>query len=312
MTAALQKSTAVLAAIDGGASKTILRLLTPDGVVLGEGRSGPANVATDPDQACASIEAALCDALIAAQLQRHDIGRDGLRVYAGAGVAGAEVAGRAAAIRDAFPDFAALVTRTDAYTSCLGAHGGKDGAVVAIGTGSVGYAISGDQSHRVGGWGFPQGDEGGGAWIGLQAVRHVLHCHDGREPKTDLFQRIWAKLDQDGTGDPLGWAIGASASRFATLTPIVISASHDRDHVASKILYDAAKEIANISSTLLKNKPFLHLPLSILGGLAPILLPYLPETTKKLIVAPKGDALDGAASLARKAWMKQEALFQGP
>ena len=83
--------------------------------------------------------------------------------------------------------FARLILRSDGYTSCLGAHGGRNGAVIAIGTGVVAYQIEGDKECKVGGWGFPQGDEGSGAWLGLEAVRLTLHWLDGRGEPSPLF-----------------------------------------------------------------------------------------------------------------------------
>jgi glucosamine kinase len=50
--------------------------------------------------------------------------------------------------------------------------------LIAIGTGTVGYQIEGDKECKVGGWGFPHGDEGSGAWLGMEAVRMTLHWLD--------------------------------------------------------------------------------------------------------------------------------------
>ena len=46
--------------------------------------------------------------------------------------------------------------------------------------GTVAFQIEGDKEYKVGGWGFPHGDEGSGAWLGLEAVRLTLHWLDGR------------------------------------------------------------------------------------------------------------------------------------
>ena len=63
----------------------------------------------------------------------------------------------------------ALRVSTDAYIAALAAHSGSPGAVIIVGTGSVGYRIEAAGHCRlVGGWGFPIGDEGSGAWIGRQ------------------------------------------------------------------------------------------------------------------------------------------------
>jgi glucosamine kinase len=65
-----------------------------------------------------------------------------------------------------------LVAETDSFTMLVGAHGGKPGAIVAAGTGSIGEVLRPDGTRfSVGGWGFPVSDEGGGAWLGMRAVR---------------------------------------------------------------------------------------------------------------------------------------------
>ena len=65
-------------------------------------------------------------------------------------------AGLRAAFLAAAPSAAGVSLATDAHTAALGAHGGAPGAVIAVGTGSVGYRLHADGSAKlVGGWGFP-------------------------------------------------------------------------------------------------------------------------------------------------------------
>ena len=69
---------------------------------------------------------------------------------------------------------------TDAHAACVGAHRGRDGGVIIVGTGSIGWAKLNGRHYRVGGWGLPVSDEGSGAWLGREALRRVLWAHDGR------------------------------------------------------------------------------------------------------------------------------------
>src|SRR6185312_4859288 len=97
----------------------------------------------------------------------------------GIGLAGANVSRR----RDDFlalaPPFAHLTLDTDAYTTLLGAHEGRPGAIVSAGTGSVGEALHRDGVRvAAGGWGFPVGDEGSGAWLGMHAMRETHRAID--------------------------------------------------------------------------------------------------------------------------------------
>ncbi|ACI52866.1 ATPase BadF/BadG/BcrA/BcrD type [Gluconacetobacter diazotrophicus PA1 5] len=289
----------VLAGIDGGGTRTRLRLTTPHGVVLGEGDGGPANIATDAEQGWRSVRDALDQAMVRAGLPPSSC-----HLVAGAGLAGAEVAGAVARFLALPALFARIDIVTDAYTSCLGAHGGDDGAIIAAGTGTVGFAVAGGRTRRVGGWGFPQGDEGGGAWIGLEAVRLMLRAGDGRAPRTALTDAIHARLVQEGTAergtDPMVWAVGARPADFARLTPLVVAMAAEGDAQARTLLARAGAELGDLLAALRDAEGFRTLSCCLLGGLAPVLLPYLPPPGRACLAAARGDAVAGALALARR------------
>src|SRR6185503_621643 len=99
----------------------------------------------------------------------------------GLGLAGAVAPHLAAAFFRAAPDYALIVLETDARTALVGAHEGRPGAIVVVGTGAVGEALHADGRRiSVSGWGFPVGDEGSGAWLGLRAMREAQRALDGR------------------------------------------------------------------------------------------------------------------------------------
>src|SRR4029077_12943926 len=102
-----------------------------------------------------------------------------------------------AAARDyEYPFFHAIFT-TDAHAACIGAHGARDGGIIIVGTGSVGWALLGGRVHRVGGWGFPVSDEGSGAWLGCEAARRVLGGGDGRAFRSRLPEQLVRALNRD-------------------------------------------------------------------------------------------------------------------
>ena len=91
---------------------------------------------------------------------------------------------RRSAGRDAFrsmaPAFASLTICSDGHATVLGAHAGRPGACVSIGTGIVGNCLAADGSARqVGGWGFPVRDEASGAWLGRLVAAEALRLLDG-------------------------------------------------------------------------------------------------------------------------------------
>lgn len=148
--------------IDGGSTKTIVGVENARGEFLGKGEGGPANAWYSVEGSWQSIYEALKEALAPIGLRQDD---DRHRFYCGAGLAGTEVTSACDQFINTPHPFTRLILRSDGYSSCLGAHGGRNGAVIAIGTGVVAYQIEGDKECKVGGWGVPQGDEGSGAWL---------------------------------------------------------------------------------------------------------------------------------------------------
>ena len=73
----------------------------------------------------------------------------------------------------------------------------RDGGIVIVGTGSVGFAVVGGREIRVGGYGFPISDEGSGADLGLHAIRLALRAHDGRGVETNFTRDVMARFDND-------------------------------------------------------------------------------------------------------------------
>ncbi|MBM9402872.1 ATPase [Gluconacetobacter azotocaptans] len=282
----------VLVGIDGGGTATRLRLATPDGTILGTGQGGPANIATDAECGWRSVRDALDQAMAQAGLSPV-----GCRLVAGAGLAGAEVPEARARFMALPAIFTDIEIVTDAYTSCVGAHGGQDGAMVAAGTGTVGYAVAGGQTRRVGGWGFPQGDEGGGAWIGLEVIRLMLRAGDGRAPRTALTEAIRNRAGADG-GDPMIWAVGARPADFACLVPQIVAAAGQGDAQARALLARAGAEIDGLMAALLEGDGFGGLPCCLVGGLADVLRPCLSPWSRSRLSEPRGGAIEGALVLA--------------
>ena len=165
-----------LIGVDGGGSGTRVRLAragATDGLdlaTLAEGFAGPSALSQGTASAWQAIGTAVAQAFAAAGVTPPPLDR----IAIGLGLAGVHNKSWAGEFVEANPGYQAVALNNDGYTTLLGAHGGKPGAIIALGTGSVGYALLADGTHReVGGWGFPSGDEGSGAWIGLGAANYV-------------------------------------------------------------------------------------------------------------------------------------------
>jgi glucosamine kinase len=279
--------------VDGGGTKSRARLSDAQGRVLGEGTGGPANVRLGPEPVWDSILTACREAIAGAGLGETDFGR----ARVGLGLAGA--AQRIAVGRLlAHPHpFEAFTIETDAHIAWLGAFGGRDGAIVIVGTGSCGYGVVGGRSTYVGGWGYEISDEGSGSTLGREVLRRAVWAYDGRIRSTALSDAVLAEFG--GSPEAIVDYVGRARARdYARFAPLVMEHAMQRDPLGVELITAAAAGIAQIATRLLD----LGAPaLSLVGGLAEPLRPWLPPPLQRVIVPPAADPLDGALMLARHA-----------
>ena len=280
--------------VDGGGTRCRARLSDSTGDILGEGFAGPANVRISLEESVRSVLEAAAQCLAQAGASFSD------RIATCLALAGASEPSEAAAAQAAFETrFAGVLVTTDAHAACVGAHRGEDGGVIIVGTGSIGWAVRGGRSWRVGGWGFPVSDEGAGAWIGCEAVRRALWAHDGRAGWTPLLRRVSADLGTDPHAI-VRWMGSARPRDFARLAPLVLDHAVQEDPAATEIMRLAAGHIDTIAARLVEHGAGHGATrLALMGGIAAGIEPWLARATRARLVWPAGDALDGALRLAR-------------
>src|SRR5207302_924595 len=137
--------------VDGGGTRCRARLCDASGVKLAEVQAGAANIRFGVQEAFASVLEATLSCLERAHLSSQDLPR----TTACLALAGATEPGELAAARLRTQSFGRAIITSDAHAACVGAHNGGDGAVLIIGTGSIGWAVLRGKHHRVGGWGLP-------------------------------------------------------------------------------------------------------------------------------------------------------------
>lgn len=278
--------------IDGGGTGCRARIEDADGSVLGQGLSGPATTRLGIEEAWASIARAFSAAIEEAGLGPDEIAR----IHAGVGLAGIGRKGAMAALRAIRHPFASIDFVSDGEGACLGAHSGRDGAIVIAGTGSIGLGLVEGRRLRVGGYGFPISDEGSGAYLGLKAVQLALRAHDGRYEKTALLAEIMQRFQQDPM-EAVAWMDRASATDYAALAPMVMRHADQGDAAGRRIVQGAAEHIDTLIRTLFdKGAP----RVSLLGGLSSPLEPWLAPDVRRRLKPIDGDAVSGAIILARK------------
>lgn len=277
--------------VDGGATKCTIRLEDDAGTFLGQATGGPANIRISVADAWLSINNAI-DSVIT----QLGIPADSIALHAGMGLAGCEIAEAKQAFLEYPHGLQQLIVTSDAHTACVGAHGGKDGVVIIIGTGTVGLKCENGIVSKVGGWGFPHDDVGGGAWLGLEAMRLTLQALDGRLPMSGLANIVYQHFKSNHE-EMVVWANAANSTRFAELAPCVIAACKNNDPVATNLLERAAREIERLAQAILVD----GLPCTLVGGIAPFIEPYLSAGMRKHLQPCKATPAEGAIMLLRKA-----------
>jgi glucosamine kinase len=278
--------------VDGGGTSTRARVVHRSGVVVGEGKAGASGLMQGTPQAWRHIAEAIALA-VQGRLQTDWSRPEPANCVLGLGLAGANNADWNAVCIAANPGYTRLVLESDAVTALLGAHQGAPGALVIMGTGAIGLALQVDGVRTTsGGWGFPCGDEGSGADLGLQAVNLTQRAVDGRHAHTPLTRDVYATLG--GTPQALlAWCGAARQFEYATLAPKVFVHA-EQDAEAARLLARAAQSLESLATAL---DPAQTLPLAVAGSIAQRLLPQISPAIARRVVPAQGDAMDGALAL---------------
>lgn len=285
--------------VDGGATSCKVRIEDAEGNLLGQATGGSCNIRLSVDVSWQSILAAVAKALEETNISLQD---SKYKFYVGLGLAGTEVPKAVQNFLSRSHPFASICLRSDAYTACLGAHGGKDGAIIIVGTGIIGFSIQRDKTIQVCGWGFPHSDEGSGAWLGLEAVRATLRYSDKRSNDNSLlFAAVLQKFNND-LSVLVSWANGSNSTEFAKLAPLVIECSEKKDAVAMDLMQRAGREVELIAEALEQKNCCKNaiLPYCLFGGVASFLQPWISEKWRLRLVPCKNDATVGAIIMMKK------------
>ena len=277
--------------IDGGGTRCRARLVDPDGRSLGEGFAGSANLTLGVAVALASVRTAAEAAFLAAGVppSRQPETRAGL------GLAGANVPALAAAVLESPLPFASVAVASDAVAACLGAHGGRDGGILILGTGSQGLAIVDGRATTLGGWGFALSDDASGAVVGRSLLRAAIAAREGLGPASPLTDAVLAGFGND-PGTAVLWAASATPAHYGVYAPALFEAAAAGDRVAAPIVRAAA---AQVDAMLERLGELGARRIALVGGLADVYRPWLDRRSTARLVAPEGDAMAGAIRLAR-------------
>jgi glucosamine kinase len=184
---------------------------------------------------------------------------------------------------------------TDGYAQLMGAAGAQPGICLAVGTGSVIHWLDASGQHSMaGGWGFPVGDQGSGAWIGMRLLQLYIAHRDGNSSRSPVMVAL-EKRTGSSVSDVQRWTTESRSSNLAQLAPLVFEAATAGDTVAIGLLeesMDHCMDLINYAPSAL--------PVYVVGGVGMQLTPLLSRRLGDRLQPGKGDALRGLWHLAMR------------
>lgn len=242
-------------AVDGGQSATVAVLADADGTILGVGRGGPIRHHEEPD-AELFVREGLSSAVTGAL---GDARVDGsVMVCCLAMTGSAHLAERVARELVAADRYVTL--ENDILAALASGTGGGGGVGLIAGTGTVALARSRSGEYIIrGGWGWLLGDEGGGFWIAMEALKAAARDLDATGPATSLTSTLPGILGQHDLREVYNVITGQRLDRtaIAALARRVEWIAEAGDVVAAGILDSAAGHLTKLVLATIAAAPFL-------------------------------------------------------
>lgn len=278
--------------IDGGGTSCRARIRKQDGTLIGEAKSGSANILLGVQVALTSVIDAITQAAHVGGLTDSHFGQ----MHIGLALAGAEQKSTWQQFMQLPHPFASITLNTDAYGACMGAHNAGDGAIMIAGTGSCGIYIRGGVQYVVGGREFPISDQGSGAIMGLRLIQSTLLAEDDIEPKTALTQHVMRHFNND-VDQIVSWSKRALPCDYGQFSPEIFRLSSEGDSLAISLLKQTAVDI-EMFLVAMRQKGATRI--CLMGGIAERIKPWLSPPVQQWIVEPFADAIEGALMFAGK------------
>lgn len=260
--------TRLLAAVDGGNSKTELVLLTDAGDVLASARSGGSNPQKmGLDRVVGLVGELLGQALVEAKLVGSRI--DVLAVFLAGLDFPTEVTAAQAALGDARLA-GELVVDNDTFALLHGGSTRPYGVAVVCGAGinAVGIAQSGRRSSFLS-LGMISGDWGGSLCLGREALWAAARAEDGRGEPTVLRDIVCSHFDASSISDVIAQVHlgGLSELRLAEVVPQLFEPEHVHDAVVARLLARQSDEVAVMAEVMLGRTDLIDVDTDVvLGG----------------------------------------------
>lgn len=281
----------IIVAVDGGGSRCRLAAFSEAGDLLARANiESHASPSISPTGAWRSIDQGIRS--LAVKLKKEPSWHPDFLMM---GLAGSLQQSRRQELLQLVPSSLARDLVTDGHAQLLGASGGAPGICLAVGTGSVvHWQDSEGQSGMAGGWGYPIGDEGSGAWLGMRLVQRYVWHFDGQKNDSTLMEAVAGRVGTS-VSDIQQWTTQSESSVLAQLAPLVFEHASAGDELAASIVNEAVNHCMN----LLSYAPA-DLSVYVVGGVGDQLRPLLSNLLDGRVSKARGDALHGLWQIALK------------
>ncbi|HEV7277264.1 MAG TPA: BadF/BadG/BcrA/BcrD ATPase family protein [Devosiaceae bacterium] len=280
--------------VDGGGTNCRIRLADENLTTLADATGGRSNLQIEGGEpAYNSIAEGTREVFRQAGIDYSETAN----TFACFGMAG----GRLPSARDAFGarpwPFAAVTVYDDIDIARAGAHGGEDGAVIIVGTGSAALAMVDGVRHQCGGWGFHIGDQMSGAILGRELVRRAVEAADDLVPGSPLTEAVIEKLG--GSLDAvMDWSFqDRRPADYGALVPLFCEYYEKGDPVAADLMDLQFSYIDNYVAWFKRRGAT---RMAAVGGFGTRLYPLLIDRYGDFIVRPRHEPLHGAVILAKQ------------
>jgi len=254
----------LLLAVDGGNSKTDVRLVRADGTEVRRAVGG----AFRPQALGVPAAMAVLDGLVADVLAAEGVGRvRGIAAF----LAGADLPEEIATLQaqvEARAWAEEVSVANDTFAVLYAGSARRQGVAVVCGTGINCVAVAADgRTATFPGLGWESGDWGGGGDLGRAALWWAVRAEDGRGPATALTEAVTTHFARPSALEVV-LAIHRgeeSDRRLAELAPAVFEAATIGDEVATLLIDVLADEIAGMAASAARRLG-LETPEVLLGG----------------------------------------------
>jgi glucosamine kinase len=299
--------------VDGGGTNCRIRLADENLVTLADAVGGRSNLQIDKgDPAFRSISEGTREVFAKAGVDFAETAS----TYACFGMAGGRLASARAAFAARPWPFAGVEVFDDIDIARAGAHGGEDGGVIIVGTGSAAMAVVAGERHQCGGWGFHIGDQMSGAILGRELIRRTVEAGDGLVPGSALTEAVLQKFggsvdaimdwsfprdDRPAASAAGGGApntlLGRAPAEFGAFVPLLMEYFDAGDPVARELIELQMSYVDNYVRWFRARDVR---KMAAVGGFGARLYPLLVARYGDFIVTPKHEPLHGAVILARQ------------